>query len=760
MRAMQRLRSPQVLAVVAIVGTIILANAIYLFGIRSNDPLLYDSGLGSPARGVTNLAFQYGHAPHTIDANEGWTAQALGRAAAQMWAHGNVPLWNPYEGLGQPLAGEMQSAAFFLPFALLQLLPNGIFAMHLALELVAGIGTLLFLRSLRLSWAAAAAGGCLFAVNGAFSVMTNAPFNPIAFLPVALWGVELVARSTRSRAGLWVIALAIAAMLFAGFPETAYLEALFVGVWSLVRLGMLRRTARLRFVLQVAAGGVAGVLIAAPVLVAFLHFLNFGVVSYHNTAVNNLSYDVRFSYTLGLKYITGALYLSPIGSGQAGYVTLSALLVAFVGALCGRRHRALRITAVVVFFVFVLNMYGFGPIKVLLNLIPGMSGILGYKYALVLIEFSVAVLAAYGIDDLRRADVRGRRVALAALAAAAYVISGLIYLHGKGDLKHVHWTIVFVAWSVLICALLVAAMLLVRAKPARAGLVAVFAVGLLAVDAGATYAVPQLSASPQRPVDLAPVHYLQTHLGTSRFYSLGPIQPNYGSYFGIAQINANDLPVPRRYSSYLLSRLKPHQVRPGGNGVGRAFISYELAPLNFPVATQKRLLAAYGQQQRYFREASVQYLVMSPGVAQPTDGARYGLVRVFADHKAEIWRDARATPYYTTAGNACRVEQQSYTAVTLNCTKATVLQRTSLSTPGWSATINNRTVKIPSGTDYFQSLVVPAGHSRISFDYRPRMFAEAVAVSVGVLLLMVADCCWLLVRRRRGNQGSLLGFRS
>lgn len=96
-----------------------MANAVYLLGVRSNNPVLYYSGLGSPTRGVVAGS-------QTIDANVGWTAQALGRLAAQMWQHGHIPLWNYDEGLGQPLAGEMQSAALFQPFILLQLLPDGI----------------------------------------------------------------------------------------------------------------------------------------------------------------------------------------------------------------------------------------------------------------------------------------------------------------------------------------------------------------------------------------------------------------------------------------------------------------------------------------------------------------------------------------------------------------------------------------------------------------------------------------------------------
>ncbi len=51
--------------------------------------------------------------------------------------HGHLPWWNSFEGLGQPLVGEMQSAALF-PLTLLFALPSGLFWFHISLEYIAG----------------------------------------------------------------------------------------------------------------------------------------------------------------------------------------------------------------------------------------------------------------------------------------------------------------------------------------------------------------------------------------------------------------------------------------------------------------------------------------------------------------------------------------------------------------------------------------------------------------------------------------------
>src|ERR1700691_1299959 len=55
------------------------------------------------------------------DPNYGFTTLALGFRAAQDWLAGQVPWWNPFSGVGLPLAAEFQPAAFFPPTLLLLL---------------------------------------------------------------------------------------------------------------------------------------------------------------------------------------------------------------------------------------------------------------------------------------------------------------------------------------------------------------------------------------------------------------------------------------------------------------------------------------------------------------------------------------------------------------------------------------------------------------------------------------------------------------
>ena len=69
--------------------------------------------------------------------------------------------------------------------------------------------------------------------------------------------------------------------------------------------------------------------------------------------------------------------------------------------------------------------------------------------------------------------------------------------------------------------------------------------------------LPSLSTPLHGKIDVAAVQFLQQNLGPQRFYTLGPFAPNYGAYFGVASINHNYLPVPRRWTDWVAAHLDP-----------------------------------------------------------------------------------------------------------------------------------------------------------------------------------------------------------
>src|SRR6185436_6121853 len=96
-----------------------------LLGAVIADPALYWGQLAIGFEGGWIRGVPY------IDPNAGFTTQALGTRAALDWLAGSVPWWNPYSGVGLPLAAEYQAGAFF-PLTALLLLPSGTVWMQVA----------------------------------------------------------------------------------------------------------------------------------------------------------------------------------------------------------------------------------------------------------------------------------------------------------------------------------------------------------------------------------------------------------------------------------------------------------------------------------------------------------------------------------------------------------------------------------------------------------------------------------------------------
>ena len=268
-----------------------------------------------------------------IDGNAGVTTQALGTLSAQDWLHGVVPWWNPYSGIGLPLAGEMQSSSFFLPFILLLLLPAGLTLLKISLQVVAGYATFALLRQLDLQTSAALAGAIVFELNGTFAWIAHAPVLPVAFLPLLLLGIERAAAASRvGRVGGWRwITVSISYCLLAGFPEVAYLDGLLALAWTSTRAFTLHPHTG-RFLLNVAIGGGAGLALAAPLLVAFADFLSVAYVGGHTGFADRYFLSPNMAMLL-FPYVAGSVGNHVFWFTIGGYLGLPMLFLAVLGVL-------------------------------------------------------------------------------------------------------------------------------------------------------------------------------------------------------------------------------------------------------------------------------------------------------------------------------------------------------------------------------------------------------------------------------------------
>jgi hypothetical protein len=668
------------------------------------DPLYVVSGL-TPGTWQTN-GWLAGY-PGWIDGNAGVTTEALGRFAAREWLAGRVPWWNPYSGVGLPLAAEGQTTALFLPFGLLLALPHGLLLLRITLSALAGLFTQALLRRLGMGVPAAFLGAVLFELNGTFAWFAHGPIMPVAFLPLLLLGLE------QARAG----GVPVAAMLgtawsfLAGFPETAALDLLFAGAWAALRC--IQAPARASYALRVGGAVAIGLMLAAPAIWPFLEALPREFLSGHAGPTGGGWQRGNLALML-FPYSHGNL-MADLARGPAtgwvwfrtgGYVDLLAAALALAALRRGAPDIALRLVLATWIAVTGLRAAGWGPAMGLFDLVPLLRQAMVHLYMMPSWSMAASVLAAFTIQDWQA----GRRTAwvLPAALLAPLAIVGLLWSAGSIAATAAAISLPAIGVPVLVTA---TAFWLLR-RPATRGRTRIL-IGLLGAYTTALFMLPLFAGTHGRRLDVPAIQFLQTHLGLGRVVSFGPMVPNYGAMFGIAEIDHNYLPVPRVWVDAIRARMQP-----GSDGVN--FYDGRLPP----PATLPNLLAGY-------RYMSAAYALTWPAESLPTVPG--GAVLAYHDAVMNIYALPDTTPYLEAPGCLLTGTRDKIQA---DCPLPAHLVRRELFWPGWQATVNGVSAPLePNGI--FQSVTLPAGRNNVDFRYAPPGIAWALALCAagGVALL-------------------------
>ncbi|ACI52727.1 conserved hypothetical protein [Gluconacetobacter diazotrophicus PA1 5] len=699
------------LCVILLVCAPLLLKFPLLIGLLIADPALLYAGLqtGLHAGPLT------GYPPMpTIDPNIGFTSHALGYRAAEDVLSGRLPWWNPYEGVGMPLAGEMQSAALF-PLTLLLALHNGQLYMHLCLQIIAGLSTYAVLRKIGCMRFGALAAALVFEFDGTFAWLANAVINPIAFLPLTLLGVETIrerVEAGRRGGGAWVT-IGLSASLYAGFPEVAYLDGLLVLAWTLVRLGSLARPMRWAFLRRIVVSGLAALAISALILVPFGDYMLVANTGGHaNGGFAFISLSPAFLFALLVPYAFGGIFQIPqyteFWSSVGGYTGC----ILPVLALCGLGGQALRGVRVALGLWIVVTIgiaYGAPGAGLLAQFFPGFKFVALYRYLSPSWEFCLCVLAAFGLTDLAR-NHRFARVTAACIAVAAVCVVTAYVTHRHhlplARNRLALDSIVFAA--ILLIGTGVLAWLPLTAATRSRGMA-----GVLVAEVAVLFALPSLSSPSHGAIDLTGVQYLQQHLGFQRFATFGPVQPNYGSYFGIASINHNDLPLPRDWTDYVARHLD-------ANAPSILFTGFSRNDPNGPSAADNLVVNVEA-----YRKAGVRFVLVpagsldSPGFAsfKHYAAADHGVREAFGNGVMRIFELPDPTPYAAAPG--CVLTPRSRDLMDVDCTGPSQLTRLEMYMEGWHASVDGNPVPISRTGEIFQQIPVRQGRSVVTFRFVP-----------------------------------------
>ncbi len=702
-----------ILSLSVIIACVLVANGFHL--LRMADP--------NPTARWSKLAISSNPGPvgtnDTIDPNNGFISQAMGHLAAQKWLHGDIPYWDSYMGIGVPLGGDMQSGALFFPFILLMNFPNGLLYLHITLEIIAGIATYLLLRRLKVHRVAAVCLGVAFALNGVFAWLQNAIVNPIAFLPLLLLGAEIaLSRAKQNRRGGWaIIALALAFSLYAGFPEVTFLNSLFAGGWILVRMVGVDRDVKKRYILKIIWGCLSGLLLSAPILVAFGMYMTDSYIGAHKNVFADVHYPARYFPQVTMPYIYGPVFrfqdidktnsLLSIWMSTGGFITMSSVVLAFFGLTAKKMQLALKIFVAGFLAVCLMKLIGHPHIATtLLNMIPGMKAIAFHRYVIDVLSFGVVILAAFGLDSILTGKIKMKRAALTTFAAVLFL--GMMVLMAK-NLMHLlesapHYQIW--AWGSIGFAALTVAVVCSGALFPKKKLLVGAACAMVVVDSVFMFFVPTL-ATPKTEIDMTPVNYLRQNLGLQRYYTTGPIYPNYGSYFGIASVNYTDLPIPDVWAQYVhknmdtntqAGQFTPERADPSGPDTASEFLSHI----------------------ENYKKVGVKYVVTSSVGQLPSElVVSERLTLVHQSPAAAIYALPDVAGYYSFDDSGCRILSQTRDKVEVDCPQQSVLTRRELSMDGWRAAVNGKHTGISTKDTIFQAVAVPSGKSTVTFSYDP-----------------------------------------
>jgi len=711
-----------------------IGNALYLTGFSLINPISWTAG-------VSQILCHVSCGRSMIDPNVGYISQPLGHLAAENLLHGHLPFWNYFEGLGQPLAGEMQSAALF-PLTVLFALPSGLLWFHMSLEFIAGVSTFFLARRLSLPVFIATAAGLLFALNGTFAWLGNAVLNPVAFLPMLLLGIEMIysaASASSSRRGWYLAAFALAFSLYAGFPEVAYVDGLFCLGWAIVRFFTLEKTIRWVAARRVALAGIVGLFLALPILVPFDDFIKVAYVGPHTNGGESLIHLPIHAMSMFVDpYIYGGIFSNVntynIWGGIGGYFSVSVLALAILG-LWGKTHRPLRIFLGCWALFGTLAIFNLLYVHQVLNVIPEVKNLALSRYLMPSCELSVITLAALGIWDFAT-QRRARRlfnvtnvVTLALLLIAALAASslnrGIVNGHKARILIMALHAAPFVALGLLIILGAFAN------KKLSALLVTLVVVG----ESLFIFVVPSAEAAKSIDLDTGVISYLQQHQGQDRVLDFGVLNANWASQYGINSLSAIDLPFPKSYSNFIQRELFPG-LTPANQFVIHGGIT--------GITEQETELA---QHLHAYEDASVKYLLINDKVPLLTSLVKLGVRPVYEDTLgiATIYELPHPRSFFSTPSHSCTIASSSDNAAQVTCPTATTLVRTELEMKGWHAYVNGTEVTIHTRNGVYQEISVPAGTSNVTYVFTPPHEKYAIILAILALLFLVG--AWIYERR-------------
>jgi hypothetical protein len=208
----------------------------------------------------------------------------VNKLIGDIYKSGALPLWNPYQAAGMPLAAEYSTRAFF-PYQILEnASPVWMWDYFiLGRLLIAGFFSFLFLTRVGLSFSASLLGGIFYMFSGTMVWFINLEqmTNVAMMLPVLLYSLELMVLKPGG-IQMAILGVVCALVLLGGQPEVAfYILFLAVAYFTFRALQLQKGKAFFSLSIKFMFALALGMALAAPQTLPFLEFVSSGHHVHH-----------------------------------------------------------------------------------------------------------------------------------------------------------------------------------------------------------------------------------------------------------------------------------------------------------------------------------------------------------------------------------------------------------------------------------------------------------------------------------------------
>ncbi len=660
------------------------------------------------------------------------------------WKKGKIPLWNPFSFSGSPLAANIQAGAFYplnifffaLPF------PAAWTLIILFQPVLAGVFLYVYLRHRHMSQQASFLGAVTWSFSG-FSIAWltwGTIVHAALWLPVMLLSLDkLIFEKARTR---WFFALvcAVSFALFAGHMQVAFYVILAAALYAVWQLQLLSEGARRRTAVRtlLCAG-------AAVLIITSIQWVPLVRLVFSSGRLSELENWTRAGWFMPWQHLVQFLapdffgnpttlnYWGEWNYGEfVGYVGIVPLLFAALAFTKKDRESAFWKIVLLGSLVFLLpNPVAKLPYKFYVPFISALQP----TRLMVLVSFSLAVLAAFGLDRFLKFP---KKSVVAVVLVFFFLIGGLWAYTSFSENVNLAVakrnlilpTLMLVGGSVLT--------LLWRSYPLKrfSAVLLICIVGLMYIDllrfgwkftpfTDTKYFFPKTAV----------IDFLQNQKKPFRVASTDEriLPPNVSAYFGIESIEGYDPIIFKRYEEFVAAseRGKPDTTPP--YGFNRIVTPHSLDSPLVPLFNARYILSLADLHKTYLKK------VFQEGETRIYEDARalsrvYFVEEVRQEKSGKDVLNRMFNPMFDPRKTALVEQPVPVLAVPLSSSEAIEIDQytdgnmtlsvqaenmrfmviSNISYPGWQANLDGKAVDIYRANYLFWGVVVPPGRHVIT----------------------------------------------